>query len=73
MTEHETSSERTKRETLERRTMKIAHGIKRSLPPSEGFLLICFDFGQNGHMAYASNGRREDVLKLLREFLGRIA
>lgn len=37
-----------------------------------GFCLWMFDFGAEGHLAYISNARREDVIKLLREHLAKL-
>ena len=34
-----------------------------------GFLLMTFDFGENGRMNYISNGRRRDIISMLEEFL----
>jgi hypothetical protein len=34
-----------------------------------GFLLMVFDFGDEGMMNYLSNADREDVLNCLREFI----
>jgi len=32
-----------------------------------GFAIILFDYGDGGSCAYASNGNRQDMIKLLRE------
>ena len=47
----------------------IARTIAGCLPPTHGFCLLIFDFGQGGHTSYMSNAKREDMLRLLREFI----
>jgi hypothetical protein len=37
-----------------------------------GFAIILFDFGDGGSCAYASNGNRQDMIKLLREMVGKL-
>lgn len=34
-----------------------------------GFAFLIYDFGADGHLAYTSNGNREDMKKMLRECL----
>ena len=36
-----------------------------------GFAVLVFDFGEDGGLAYLSNARGEDVIKMLQEFIGR--
>lgn len=45
--------------------------IKASLPPTHGFALLVFNYGEGGHMSYMSSGNRQDVVKAMREFLAR--
>lgn len=49
----------------------IGNSIRDALPKSHGFALFVFDFGDAGHTSYISTGQREDVVKLLREFIAR--
>lgn len=37
-----------------------------------GFTLFLYDFGADGDLAYVSNGNRQDVVKMLHEFLGKV-
>lgn len=37
-----------------------------------GFAILLFDFGEGGATAYASNGNRQDMIKLLREMVGKL-
>ena len=49
---------------------ETARAIEARLPPHTGFFLLAFDFGDKpGRMEYTSNARREDVLKLMLEFI----
>lgn len=40
-------------------------------PANCGFALLVFDFGDAGRMNYISNGRREDMLASMKEFIAR--
>lgn len=52
------------------RMQEIAQSINELIPAKWGFLVIVFPFGDEpGRMNYASNAKREDVLKLLHEFI----
>jgi hypothetical protein len=55
----------------ETHTAKVARQLKELLPPGQGFVLITFDFGPGGNLAYVSNGDRNDVIRALREWLHR--
>lgn len=49
---------------------EIGGVIGRVLPKNYGFVLLIAPFGDDpGEMSYISNGRREDMEKLLHEFL----
>lgn len=56
-----------KRLVLEKQCADVGRQIARLLPAGVGFTLLVFDFGEKGDVAYVSNGRRADVLKLLKE------
>jgi len=59
----------------------LAQGIDEALngkrkpgkPRKLGFILLVAEFGQieNGRVNYISNGRREDMIAMLREYLAR--
>lgn len=50
----------------------IAHDIDERLPQGWGFFVLVFPMGDaQGRMNYASNGRREDIIRLMQEFLVR--
>ena len=40
-------------------------------PHNYGFALFLYEFGQGGGMFYIANGARDDVLKMLTEFMDR--
>lgn len=37
-----------------------------------GFCLLLFDFGDKGHFAYAADGERADVVRLLKEAAAKV-
>jgi hypothetical protein len=41
------------------------------MPPGAGCAVLAFDWGDGGFMAYASNAKREDMIRALRELLER--
>lgn len=51
----------------------LAEGLAQALPAGTGFALLLFDFGEHGHLAYASNGSREDMIAALRECIEKMA
>jgi hypothetical protein len=54
---------------LERRCVEHARTLQAGARPGSGFALFLFDFGEEGSTAYVSNGEREDVIRLVREWL----
>lgn len=51
------------------------HVLIDEFPKGTGLMLAAFDFneeGEQGHMSYASNGRRTDMIKALRELADRL-
>lgn len=53
------------------RLREIARLIKSELPPAYGFILMIAERGPSGKLFYASDFRREDVVRALNEFLER--
>lgn len=47
----------------------IAERIGVDLPKGIGFTLLLYQFGPGGWLNYISNGRREDVVKAMEEFI----
>ena len=49
---------------------EVARTIETILPPHTGFVLLTFDLGpKTGRMEYVSNGKREDVIQAMQEFI----
>lgn len=49
---------------------KIARLIDEELPDGWGFFLMAYPFGEaKGRMNYVANGKRDDVIKLMKEFI----
>jgi hypothetical protein len=51
---------------------KIAAMVNEQLPQNWGFVILAFPFGSEpGRMNYISNGRREDIVKVMLEFIAK--
>jgi len=65
-----------RREKLEELLRPIAEiinmGLQQKAGERVGFVLLLFDFEQNGWFTYASNGNRADVVRLLKEAVDKI-
>jgi hypothetical protein len=59
-------------EQISKRLQTIAKAIKYALPPGHGFILCTFEFGPESMLQYVSNGRREDIAQVMREFIATI-
>lgn len=57
-------------EELIRIARQIADSVKSQLPNGTGAIVLCFDYGEKGNMAYMSTANREDCAELLKEFYG---
>lgn len=60
--------ERTK---LEKANRDIADMLRQAVPSGVGFALLVFTLGPGGFMTWASNARRDDMVKALRELIER--
>lgn len=66
------------RARMNRLARQIDEGLngrrKPGRPPRVGFVLLTAEFGQidNGRVNYISNGSREDMIAMLREYLARL-
>lgn len=59
-------------EDTRRRLNDIAHAVNERLPSNFGFFVMVFPFNGNDQAAnYVSNSKREDVIKVMKEFLFR--
>ena len=52
------------------RMQDIAHAVNERIPDGYGFMVLVFPFGgKDGRANYVSNGRREDVVNAMKEWL----
>ncbi len=57
------------REDLESTCRGYADAFQDVVPPGVGFAIFLFDFGEKGNTAYVSTAKREDMVRLLKEWL----
>jgi hypothetical protein len=67
----ETNTEMQMRLLLERQCRSIAEALRPVMPAGIGFILFLSDYGERGNVAYVSTIERDDVIKLLHEWLDR--
>lgn len=67
----ETPQDRRDRAEIEALSRAIAEALSEALPEGLGFALLVFDFGEGGNLAWISNAKREDMVRVLREQLAR--
>lgn len=49
---------------------RIGAAVDEHLPQGWGFVILAFPFGEDaGRLNYVSNGTREDVIKMMKEFI----
>lgn len=59
-------------ENAREKLQELARAIDEELPQNWGFFLMVFPFGEEpGRMNYISNGKRQDVVRLMKEFLAK--
>lgn len=61
-----------KRIVLDEEVAVYARFLAEQMKSGVGFCLVLFNFGATGSMAYASTGRREDTVSMLRELLDKM-
>lgn len=61
-----------RRVVLEEKTVELARRLREEMPIDTGFALVLFNYGVAGSMAFASTGRREDTMAMLRELLDKL-
>ncbi len=57
------------REELEAHCAALGRTIIECLPKGVGCTFMMYDFGEDGNMAYISNGKRKDMIAMLKEFI----
>lgn len=62
---------RPRNEGIEEILKDIGHGIGDKLPPGWGFNLLIFTF-KPGATFYISNAQREDMIRELKDFTGKL-
>ena len=50
----------------------IGSAINDDAPERYGFVLVLYNFGEDGDMSYISSGQREDCVQMLRELLAHL-
>jgi hypothetical protein len=56
-------------EQIKSRLRDIGNILERALPKGWGFTLQMFSYGENGSMFYLSSAAREDMIRLMEEFI----
>lgn len=57
------------RKALEAGCRKLADQIQAQLPPGVGMMLMLFDYGPNGSLAYVSTAQRDDMIRVMLEWI----
>ena len=72
MNPNESKPETPRDENVRDNLQKMAATIDEQIPRDWGFIIMVFPLGdQQGRLNYVSNGKREDVLVMLKKFLKR--
>jgi hypothetical protein len=50
----------------------VVGGAVAEAAPGTGWALLMFDFGERGSVAYASNAKRPDMVRMLRELASQL-
>lgn len=58
-------------EKAEAALKKIADHLRIVTPEGMGFTLMFYTFGEGGSMFYASNAKREDMIRAMQEFIAK--
>lgn len=58
---------------LEYTAREVGRRLSAEMPEGVGFALLVFDFGEGGNLAWMSNGRREDMIKAVKEWLEKVS
>lgn len=52
--------------------MKMAELMKDGLPKGWGFAIMLFTYGEGGEFVWLSSAKRDDMLHVLAEFIGKV-
>lgn len=58
-------------ENIEFLLRELGEFLNRKMPKGWGFTLQIFSFGKNGSNFYISNANRDDMVKMMKEFIER--
>jgi GGDEF domain-containing protein len=50
---------------------KFGQVLRDVMPPGYGFSLLIFTFGPDGNLFYTSNANREDMIRIMQEFIAK--
>lgn len=56
-------------EKVKGKMQTIARKVKEELPKNWGFIVLAFEFGEEGLLTYVSNADRKDVVEVMKEFI----
>lgn len=56
-------------EDVQEAMRKAGRALGKSFPKGWGFALLVFNFGPGGSLTYMANAQREDMIKVMREFI----
>lgn len=59
-------------QSLNEKLQDIAEKVKEELPKDTGFAILCFPFYTNGRLFYISNANRDDVAKVMKEWISKV-
>lgn len=59
-------------QSLNEKLQDIAEKVKEELPKNTGFAILCFPFYTNGRLFYISNANRDDVAKVMKEWISKV-
>ena len=58
-----------KRKELESLAAKVGGELKTKMPTGTGFIVLVFDFGEAGNLAYMSTCERREAIAVMREWI----
>ena len=56
-------------EKVKGKMQTIARKVSSEIPKNWGFIVLTFEFGEEGELIYASNANRKDVVNVMKEFI----
>lgn len=56
---------------VEKQLKEIGEGLRASMPPGYGFVLLIASYGEGGATFYTSSCERESVIAMMREFIAK--